>query len=277
MELPEPQRDFVDAVLPRIESDPRIVGVAIAGSIAAGHADVYSDVDLVIAVTDDAFEEVMAERLDLIRAWTSLIVGFTGEHVGEPRLIVTLSGPPLLHVDYKFVRLSDFVQRIDDPLIVSDRTGALTDAVAAHPAERSAIDLQWIEDRFWVWVHYGSTKLGRGELFEVLSVLSDLRVLVLAPLAALRAGERSRGVRRLEALCSVDAEALEATVGAYDSAALGNALVACVELYRDWMGGLGAAVHRQSDAERFATAYLHDVIAQRSAAAGQDAENTSGG
>ncbi|MER7057532.1 MULTISPECIES: hypothetical protein [unclassified Streptomyces] len=28
-------------------------------------------------------------------------------------------------------------------------------------------DLQWIEDRFWIWVHYGATKLGRGELFEV--------------------------------------------------------------------------------------------------------------
>ncbi|MBD0742863.1 hypothetical protein [Streptomyces sp. CBMA152] len=32
------------------------------------------------------------------------MAGFTGEHVGEPLLIITLVGPPLLHVDFKVAR-----------------------------------------------------------------------------------------------------------------------------------------------------------------------------
>ena len=32
---------------------------------------------------------------------------FTGEHVGESRVLICLYGPPLLHVDLKFVSLSD--------------------------------------------------------------------------------------------------------------------------------------------------------------------------
>jgi hypothetical protein len=31
-----------------------------------------------------------------------LLVGFTGEHVGEPRVLICLYGPPVLHVDLKF-------------------------------------------------------------------------------------------------------------------------------------------------------------------------------
>jgi hypothetical protein len=32
---------------------------------------------------------------------------FSGEHVGEPRALICLYGPPLLPVDLKFVSLSD--------------------------------------------------------------------------------------------------------------------------------------------------------------------------
>ncbi|GAA1442243.1 nucleotidyltransferase domain-containing protein [Leifsonia poae] len=270
MGLPRLQRDVIDAALPRIEADARVIGVALAGSIAAGRADEYSDVDLIVVVADDAFERVMAERLDLLADWTPLVTGFTGEHVGEPRLIVSLVGPPLVHLDAKFVQLSDFAKRIDDPLIIADRDGTLARELATHPLETPPTDLQWMEDRFWVWVHYGATKLGRGELFEVLSVLADLRSLVLGPLAALRAGQRPRGVRRLEAVAPDDARALQPTVGAYDAAAAAEALLACVDLYREWMGDLGDAVARRSEAERLAVAYLADVVVG-------PAENTSGG
>ena len=65
----------------------------MAGSLAEGRADVFSDVDLVVVVDDAAFDAVMADRLALIGSWSPLVVGFTGEHVGEPRLIITLTGP----------------------------------------------------------------------------------------------------------------------------------------------------------------------------------------
>ena len=50
-------------------------------------------------------------------------------------------------------------------------------------------DLQWMEDRFWVWVHYGALKIGRGELFETIDFISFLRQNVIGSLALMKSIE----------------------------------------------------------------------------------------
>lgn len=260
MDVPSVHSQFLSEVLPRIRQDARVAGVAITGSLAGGRPDVYSDVDLILVIDDEAYEAVMRERLVLIGSWTSLVAGFTGEHVGEPRVIITLVGPPLLHVDFKFVRACDFAERTEDPQILWDRDGLLAGALAQQPPLTPAFDLQWIEDRFWIWVHYGATKLGRGELFETISFLTYLRETVLGPLAARRVGAVPRGVRHLETIAPEEARALQATVCGYDRHAAGRALLATVDLYRRWSDADGAIVERRHHAEEFAMQYLHDVI-----------------
>lgn len=48
-------------------ADDRIVAALLAGSLAQGEADAYSDIDLCAITTDDGFESVLAERETLIR------------------------------------------------------------------------------------------------------------------------------------------------------------------------------------------------------------------
>jgi len=260
MDIPSLQREFLDDALPRIQQDARIAGVAVSGSLAHGHPDEYSDVDLVLAVEDDAFADVMEHRLELIASWTRLVVGFTGEHVGEPRLIITLVGPPLLHVDLKFVRLSDLGVRVDDPSVVWERDGRMSAAIAAAPASPPSLDLQWIEDRFWVWIHYTATKLGRGELYDAIAAIGFLREVVLGPLACHLAGVTPRGVRHLETIAPEAALALQATVTDYNSDHAAAALQTCVELYRRWRDATGLAVTRHDQAEHLSVDYLEDVV-----------------
>jgi predicted nucleotidyltransferase len=260
MTTPSLQGRFLGEVLPRMQQDSRVTGVAVAGSIARGHPDVYSDVDLIVVIDDGAFDSVMKDRLGLIGSWAALVTGFTGEHVGEPRVIITLVGPPLLHVDFKFVRASDFADRVEDPDILWDRDGGLAESLAEHPLTDPSLDLQWIEDRFWVWVHYGATKLGRGELFEVIGFLSQLREAVLGPLAVRRAGASPRGVRHLESIAPDEARDLHATLCGYDRHDAGRAILASVELYRRWLGETETAIERRRNAEKLAMQYLHDVI-----------------
>ncbi|MFD8079825.1 nucleotidyltransferase domain-containing protein [Streptomyces sp. NPDC059718] len=264
MDVPTLHSRFLGDVLPRIQQDDRVSGVAVAGSIAGGRPDIYSDVDLIVVVDDEAFDSVMAERLTLIGSWAALVAGFTGEHVGEPRLVVTLVGPPLLHVDFKFVRGSDFAHRTEDPDILWDRDGGLATSLAEHPPTTPSFDLQWIEDRFWTWVHYGATKLGRGELFEVIGLLGYLRESVLGPLAALRVGATPRGVRHLESIAPDEARDLRATLCGHDRQDAGRALLAGVTLYTRWLDDAGAAIERHPHAEKFAVRYLRDVIDQAS-------------
>ncbi|MEU3461235.1 nucleotidyltransferase domain-containing protein [Streptomyces sp. NPDC006733] len=264
MDIPFLHSQFLRDALPRIRQDARVAGVALTGSLAGGRPDAYSDVDLILVIEDAAYDAVMRERLALIGSWTSLVAGFTGEHVGEPRLIITLVGPPLLHVDFTFVRASYFAERTGDPQILWDRDGLLADALGQQPPIPPPLDLQWIEDRFWIWVHYGAAKLGRGELFETISFLTYLRETVLGPLAARRVGALPHGVRRLETIAPDAARSLQSTLCGYDRDDAGRALLASVDLYRCWSDAdpEGAGVERRHHAEKLALQYLNDVLAQ---------------
>lgn len=199
MFVPEPQSSFLEQILASLKKDERLLGVAIGGSYLSGDMDEYSDLDLAIIVEEVHYEQVLNERQQIASDLGSLLAAFTGEHVGEPRLLICLYDDPLVHVDLKFLLLQDFkTDRVENPIILWERGNLLTCAVVENPQDYPPIDLQWIEDRFWVWVHYGATKLGRGELFECIDFLSDLRRQVLAPLAKVQAGHLPRGVRKLE-------------------------------------------------------------------------------
>src|SRR5690606_29682005 len=115
---------------------------------------------------------------------------------------------PPLHVDFKFVGIGDFGTRVDGLHPLWEREGRLSAILADRPARPPRLDLQWIEDRFWVWVHYGATKIARGELFEALGFLSFIRETVLGPLIQHEQGVLLQGTRRLESLAPERAEAL---------------------------------------------------------------------
>ncbi len=192
-ELPTQHAAFLAAALPLLQADERLVAVAAGGSFLTGGMDQYSDLDLVVAIEPAAAPQVMQERRQIAARLGSLLAAFTGEHVGEPRLLICLYGPPLLHVDLKFVSLPDAADRIEDPAILWERSGRLTAVFQQTRPVYPTPDLQWLEDRFWAWVHYVATKIGRGELLETLDGLAFLRRQVLGPLALQAQGASSVG------------------------------------------------------------------------------------
>ena len=235
--------------------------------------DEWSDLDLVVAVEPAEYEAVLGSRVELAGRLGPLLAAFTGEHVGEPRLLICLYGPPALHVDLKFVRLDDAAQRVEDPVVLWERDGRLTRAMRSGEASYPSPDLQWIEDRFWVWVHYGAAKIGRGELWEALDFLAFLRSRVLGPLASMARGSRATGVRKLERVAPELVVDLRRTVATHDRNSCLRALQATAELYvrlRAQLtgGGSSAALVRRVDAERVALAYLTEL---------QEAPRSAGG
>lgn len=254
---------FLDAAVACLKSDPRLLGVAVGGSWNTSEMDRFSDLDLVIPVVDHEFEAVMDERPSIARGLGDYLVGFTGEHVGEPRVFICLYGPPLLHVDLKFVRISDFHVRVEDPEVVWERNGALTDAMKRGDAHWPPANLQWIEDRFWIWVHYGACKIGRGELFEVIDVLAFLRTTVLGPLALTTGGQRPRGVRKLETNVPGRLADFKATLASHDAVSCAAALQQAAGFYQRLRDEVAdASLERRADAERHALVFLDDIHAE---------------
>jgi hypothetical protein len=251
----------------RLQADLRIVGVAAAGSFASGTMDEFSDLDLVIALEPEAAAGVMGERHLIAAELGPLVAAFTGEHVGEPRLLICLYGGEVgaapLHVDLKFVSLPDAAVRVDEPVVLWERERRLSQALQTGEARYPAPDLRWIEDRFWVWIHYAAVKIGRGELFEAADFLAFLRAQVLGPLILVEASAQPSGVRRVETVSPVRAAQLEATMAAYDRSSCIRGVYGAVDLYRSLRNVVGAGkVVANEAAESVAMEYLANIASR---------------
>lgn len=228
------QAAFLRRLVERLSRDERVVGILAGGSYRSNELDDFSDLDLVVAVEPAHYPALLLEREAIAASLGSLLAHFSGEHVGEPRLLICLYDEPLLHVDLKLVELPDLADRVEDPVVLWERDGRARAALATGVAEYPAPDPRWLARRFWTWVHYAATKIGRGELFEALSMLDFLRARVLGPLGLSRFGARPTGVRRVETDAPELAERLRETVARYEAADCLRALQACVQTYH-WL------------------------------------------
>jgi len=260
--LPEPHASFLRQALERLREDPRLVGVAAGGSYLTGAMDQWSDLDLIVAAEPAAYAAVIADRPRIAASLGDLLAAFTGEHVGEPRVLICLYRSPLLHVDLKFVTVAAIAERVEDPAVLWERDGRLTAALRAGHPRFPEPDRQWIEDRFWVWVHYTATKIGRGELFEVQDALALLRGRVLGPLALKSRGARPAGVRRLETAAPDLAREMADTVASHDARDCARALAASAALYRKMRDAQPGACTPRLAAEAAALAFLDQIRSQ---------------
>lgn len=252
---------FIEGAVSTLKEDERFIALLAGGSLVAGTMDEFSDLDLIVVYDSRFRENVMAERLVLAGMLGPLLSGFTGEHVGEPRVVICLYGPPALHVDLKFVTLPELADRIENPLVLWERDEAASQALRLTEPSPPQLDPQWIEDRFWVWVHYGAAKLGRGELYELIDHLAYMRGAVLGPLMARAAGQMPRGVRKLETLAAAYARELAETVPRHHTASCYKALQATIGLYRTLRSQI-QGLELRTEAEEVSVRYLDEVFAE---------------
>ena len=163
-------------------------------------------------------------------------------------------------MDLKFVSIHEARERIEDPLIVWERNTTLTENLYQGKVRTPTLDLGWIENRFWVWVHYIAGKIGRGELFDVIDGMSFLRGRVFGPMMQAKAGIRPQGVRRIEECGASYLERLKSTAPAHDRLSCLLAINAAVELYQELREELDQGRDEvTSPVEREAVKYLKEI------------------
>jgi predicted nucleotidyltransferase len=256
--MPPLHRDFLRDALATLARETRVLGVAAGGSLARGAMDAHSDLDLLVVADPRSAEELRADGLRLAASLGPLLTSFTGEHVGAPELRICLYGPPLLHVDLEFGTLEALGRRTTPHVVLWERGDALQRARAeGGPTAPAGPDLQWIEDRFWAWVHYLVGKIERGELFDAMDGLAFLRGRVLGPLVLQEAGAAPHGLRRVELHAPARLDALRATLAAHERDSCRAALAASVRLYGELRERLAPeALTRRGEAEAAARVLL---------------------
>jgi hypothetical protein len=256
------QKDFAARVVAHIEKDDNIIGLAAAGSWITNELDEYSDLDLVL-ITREKIGGDKEKMIAFARSLGNFISGFTGEHVGEPRVLICLYDDPLLHVDIKFLTLPEFEQRVENPVILFERDGQLSELYNRTIPNWPQPDPQWIEDRFWTWVHYIAGKAARGEYFECIDGLGMIRSWVLAPLLQLKNKNQPRGLRKVEMqLPADDLELIKGTLAEHNKASVIQALENSISLYRSLRPLVSATILLQSFAEKRSMEYLEQVKQQ---------------
>lgn len=226
------QKEFADKAIAVIKKDAAVIGLAVGGSWITNEMDEYSDLDLIL-IAKNKISGDKEKMLQYAGSLGELISGFTGDHVGEPRLLICLYDNPLLHVDIKFLTLPEFYERVEDPVILFERGGQLSDVIKITKAQWPQPDLQWMEDRFWTWVHYIAAKAARGEYFECIDGIGFIRAKVLAPLLELKSKTAVRGLRKVETKLTLpDLEDLKITVPQYNRTSILKALDNTISIYK---------------------------------------------
>jgi len=254
------QAAFANNAKTILEPDDNVIGLAVAGSWLTNEMDEFSDLDLIL-VTKENISGDKAAMLAYAKKLGDLLSGFAGEHVGEPRVLICLYDNPLLHVDIKFLTLDECDKRIETPVLLLDKDGQLENVINNSIAKFPYPDLQWIEDRFWTWVHYMLTKIGRGEYFEALDAFGLLRMHIFGPLLHVQNGSLPRGVRKVETeLVAEDLEDLKRTLPVYERRSLLDSLRNSVSLYRKLRSVLfNDKVQLQQKAEQRVMLYFDEI------------------
>ena len=254
------QQDFAYRVAEIVKRDETVIGLAAGGSWISREMDEYSDLDLLL-ITKEKVTGNKEQMLQYAKSFGDLISGFTGEHVGEPRVLICLYDNPLLHVDIKFLTLPELYDRVENPAVLFERNNQLSEIINSTNAVWPQPDFQWIEDRFWTWVHYACLKIGRGELMEAFDFLSFLRMTVLSPLLQVKNNKQARGMRRVETgLNPSDLENLKITIAQYNKISVIKALDNCIGIYKSLRRKLYTdAVQLQTLAEKRSLDYFKEI------------------
>lgn len=223
------------------QDDHRVPGVLLGGSFAAGSPDFYSDLDLYVVVHDEHLRDVLAGKRAAAAAAGRVLVGFVPDHLGpggDEMYIAVYDGP--VKADFNYVRRSTMKPswKMAARLVLKDVDGTLGDLIRASAGLRAPVPsreaLEALHNKFWTWCWYVFGKIVRGELWEALDGVRDIRALALVPLLEWDADRPPEGSRRLETRLGGALRArLAATVSALDAVALYGALQAEIDLFSE--------------------------------------------
>lgn len=158
-------------------ADPAVVGVFLGGSLAAGSADAWSDIDLRVVVTSDRHSHYVDQRREIPKQWSGFLFN---EWVPGAQHCVSHFRPfgkiDIFYYDAAALTPSPWYRL---PIrILHDPEGFVADLVersAELSFTVSADDLDFSISKGLAAAHETYRRARRGELFYAMSLLDELR------------------------------------------------------------------------------------------------------
>lgn len=172
----------LNEVVADFSADPDVLGIFLAGSLAAGTADPHSDIDLRVVVSPTAHSAFIAARLSRPSGWTGFLFNEWGE---DPTCCVS-------HFQH-FVKLDIFYLKIEDlsssqwlrqPIrVIHDPNGLLRTSIQSMEGVSPAPNPEHVEraiGKALSYAHETARRIACGELIYAESLLNSLRQQIVA-------------------------------------------------------------------------------------------------
>ncbi|MBT4762910.1 MAG: hypothetical protein HOO06_14545 [Bdellovibrionaceae bacterium] len=178
---------------------PEVVSAFVSGTCASGNMDEYSDLDLgFVCTSEESKDKIWARRFNWpLSDWFHRM---DADHV-KPYFIIYLFEPHI-HVDVSFYTVENLPPQAGGPYEVAYNKSVSLDSWLKKVNSPYKLSPDWSnviheEERFWTWVHASWGHVARGEYYEEVHFIADIRKIIHKWHARLN-GEDNFNMRRLE-------------------------------------------------------------------------------
>jgi predicted nucleotidyltransferase len=225
------------AIVAHYEDDPRILAVAVFGSLVRGNWDEYSDIDLDVVIVDgislNALEELtrLCQAIELLGERLAVLIpddADAGDVVFESLLQMSVRYHPLAATHPNIVdTLQVLVGRIDHSVI----------AAAGHANRRPCQSIEEILAECVRFAAVADIALQRHRLWDAIEVLHRLRTLLMELYTVTHSGQRAWQFFQANADPDLQAQ-LGNTLPHYSLASAQASLVRCLDILEHDVGHL---------------------------------------
>ncbi len=267
---PYHQQVIVNRFVAACQADERVVAAFLGGSYARGTADAYSDLDLCLVTTDEAYDDFFTGREAFIRLLGEPL--FLGDFNGYGFDMVTFIFDDGTEGELLLGRQSHFIHIHGGPYrVLLDKKSILAGVVFPwyEPAQAGQIEtLRHLV--YWFWhdlSHHFITSMARGQIWSAYGALEDLR-LTCVNLARLSQNFQAaaEGYEKVEQAVPVEQlSPLQATFCPLEQAAMLQAALVIVRFYQELAPPLARAhgITYPADLERVIYARLEKLCNPR--------------
>jgi len=249
----EMHRNLVKKAEICLKEDKRFTGMAIGGSWIDNKLDEFSDLDLYLII-DDAIALSFAEKKVILNGWGKLLSFYINGHDENVTVSLFDFAPNLLHVDCKWIPLEGFKKRVENPVVIFEKGNLLSKCIKDFPSLGYELpNFELDEMRFWTWMHYVFSKIGRGEIIEAYGYLCEVRNCCVGPMVLHKNDLIPRRMRYAENLPEADLEQIRKTLPLNcDARGCFDATMHLIELYKNTRDALVSSSFIKNDAAEIA-------------------------
>lgn len=244
--MPQHHRTFLERFIAACQADGRVVAAFLSGSYARGEADAYSDLDLGLITSEEAYNDFFTEHETFIRKLGEPV--FLKDYHGKDGELMFCFFSDGTALELGLARESHFNHLYAGPYrVLLDKKGILPGGSFPWPEAEQAGQIKTLRKLiYWFWhnlSYHFMNPIARGQLWSAYGALEDLRRACI-DMARLRQNfsREAEGYEKVEQAVPIEQlSPLQATFCPMEREAMLKAALIVVRFYRNMVPSLAKA------------------------------------